>query len=145
MSALIERTGIVIGLHEGRTRIRLESPPACAGCGSRGTCASGAAKSQIVEVDLLQPCLPGEQVTLVLPETSIAFAALLGYLLPVIGLLLGAILGATFFAGDLAAVLSAAGGFAGGLLGVRFLSGSVIGKSMTPSVCPSNFSTGENP
>ena len=144
MSARAARNGIVIGLHEGRTRILLESAPACSGCGSRGTCASGAAKQQIVEVDLARPVVPGEPVTLSLPESSVAFAALLGYLLPAFGLLFGAIVAAAFFAGDLAAVLGALIGLAAGLLCVRLISGRVIGGTMTPSVCPSHFFTGEN-
>ena len=46
-------------------------------------------------------------VTLSLSETSIALAAVLGYLVPAIGLLLGAVIAAGLFAGDLPAVWGA--------------------------------------
>lgn len=147
MNASVERSGTVIGSAHGMTRICLESAPTCSGCGSRGTCKSGAAKEQIVEVRLPALAQPGAQVTLTLPESSVVLAALLGYLLPVVGLLLGAVIASGLFAGDLSAVLGAAGGFLAGLLGVRLISGGVMGKALAPHVCPSQLShfTGEKP
>lgn len=143
MSAAVERRGTVIGSHAGITRIRLEPAPACSGCGSRGTCASGASEPKVVEMRLRASAVPGTRVTLTLPESSVALASLLGYLLPAVGLLLGAVVASRFFAGDLAAVLGAAAGLAAGLLGVRLISGNFSHRYLTPGVCPSTLPTGD--
>ncbi len=142
---LAEREGIVIGTRAGVTRIQVQPAAACAGCGSRGSCtsASASAKPQFVDVRLPAPAVPGAQVTLSLPESSIALAAVLGYLLPAIGLLLGAVIAAVLFTGDLPAVLGAVLGLLAGLLGVRFASGRFCGSTMTPRVCPSPPLTGD--
>lgn len=83
------------------------------------------------------PVVPGARVTLSLPEASIALAAVLGYLVPVIGLLLGAVVAAGLFAGDLPAVWGAVFGLVAGLIAVRFGSNRFGGSLMAPSVCPS--------
>jgi len=136
---LAECEGIVIGSREGVTRIRLEQATACAGCGSRGTCASSSAsaKPQFVDVRLSGTVVPGAHVTLSLPETSVALAAVVGYLLPALGLLIGAVIAAGLFAGDLPAVWGALLGLVAGLIAVRLASNRFSGSLMTPSVCPS--------
>ncbi len=136
---LAEREGVVVGSHAGITRIRLEQAAACAGCGSRGTCASASvsSKPQFLDVRLSAPAVPGAHVTLSLPESSVALAAVLGYLFPALGLLLGAVIAAVFFTGDLPAVLGAVLGLLAGLLGVRLASRRFSGRYMTPRVCPS--------
>ena len=58
---------------------------------------------------LIAATVPGAHVTVSLPESSVALAAVLGYLLPALGLLFGALVAGVFFSGDLPAVL--AGGF----------------------------------
>ena len=57
---LAEREGIVVASHAGIARIRLEQAAACAGCGSRGTCASASpsAKPQFIDVRLSGPVVP---------------------------------------------------------------------------------------
>ena len=144
-SLLAEREGIVIGAHAGITRIRLEQAAACAGCGSRGTCASAAvpATPQFIDVRLSETAVPGAHVTLSLPESSIALAAVLGYLFPVLGVLFGALIATVLFAGDLPAVLGAVLGLLIGLLGVRLASGRFCGSYMTPRVCPSTSLNGD--
>lgn len=136
---LVERAGIVIASRAGITRIRLEQAAVCTSCGSRGTCASasGSAKPQFIDVRLSGPVVPGAHVTLSLPEASVALAAVLGYLFPALGLLLGAVIAAVLFTGDLPAVLGAVLGLLAGLLGVRFASRRFCGSTMTPRVCPS--------
>lgn len=143
-NALVERSGTIIGAHGGLARIRLEPAPACSGCGSRGTCGSAAGKPQIVVLHLPEPSIPGARVTLTLPESSVALASLLGYLMPAVGLLLGAVIAAGLFSGDLPAVLGAAGGLVAGLFGVRLMSGRFSHRYMTPGVCPSTLPTGDN-
>lgn len=134
----VEREGIIIGAHAGVARIRLEPAPACSGCASRGTCASAADTRQIVEVRLSEPAVPGARVTLSLPESSVALASLLGYLLPAVGLLLGAAAASWLAGGDSAAVVGAFVGLFSGLLGVRFAAGLFHDRTLTPVACLSS-------
>jgi len=134
---LAERDGIVVASHAGITRIRLEQAAACAGCGSRGTCASASAKPQFIDVRLSAPTTSGSHVTLSMPESSVALAAVLGYLLPALGLLLGAVVASVLFSGDLPAVLGAVLGLLAALIAVRLASNRFSGGHMTPAICPS--------
>ena len=140
MSACVERCGIVVGLTERRgetlARVRLEAAPACAGCGSRESCSAGEAKGQVVTVRLEAPVVTGAPIALILPESAIALAAALGYLLPALGLLLGAVLAGLLFSSDALAALGAVAGLAAGVLLARFLAGSSLGRRVTPSLCP---------
>ncbi len=139
MSACVKRSGVVVGLETVRgetfAQVRMEAAPACAGCGSRQSCSAADAKGQLVSVLLDEPVAPGEPITLSLPESSIAVAALLGYLLPAVGLVLGAVLAGAIFSGDAAAVLGAILGLGAGVLIARALSRSSIGRDVAPSVC----------
>lgn len=144
-TARVERVGVVIGAHAGMTRIRLEPTPACSGCGSRGTCSSAPGKIQIVDVTLPHAAACGDRVTLALPESSIALAAVLGYLFPAVALLLGAVIGACAFGSDGAAVLGAACGLLVGLSCVRLVARAFGSRHMTPDVCPSTHFLGEQP
>ena len=145
LSPLAEREGVVVASRAGIVRIRLEQAAACAGCGSRGTCASASpsATPQFIDVRLSAPTFPGAQVTLSLPESSVALAAVLGYLLPALGLLLGAVVATVLFSGDLPAVLGAVLGLVAGLIAVRFASNRFSGSYMTPAVCPSTPLSGD--
>ena len=138
MTNVVERRGIVISTQAGVARVRLSPADGCTGCGSRSSCASAAAKPQIVEVLLPETALAGSEVTLTLPESSVLLAALLGYLLPVVGLLAGAIAAVGLFSSDLSAISGAGVGFILGLVGVRRLSGTHFPAALAPSVCRSN-------
>jgi len=145
LSPLAEREGVVVASDAGITRIRLEQAAACAGCGSRGTCASASvsAKPEFIDVRVSAPTALGAQVTVSLPESSVALAAVLGYLLPALGLLLGAVIATVLFSGDLPAVLGAVLGLVAGLIAVRFASNRFSGSYMTPAVCPSTPLSGD--
>ena len=95
-------------------------------------------KHQIVDVLLPETALAGSEVALTLPESSVLLAALLGYLLPVVGLLAGAVAAVGIFSSDLAAITGAVVGFFLGLIGVRRLSGSHFTAALAPSICRSN-------
>ena len=142
---LAARKGVVVASHAGITRIRLEPAAACAGCGSRGTCtsASSSAKPQFIDVRVSAATVPGAHVTVSLPESSVALAAVLGYLLPALGLLFGALVAGVFFSGDLPAVLGAVLGLVTGLIVVRLASKRFSGGAMTPIVCPSTLLSGD--
>ena len=142
---LAARKGVVVASHAGITRIRLEPAAACAGCGSRGTCASASSSAtpQFIDVRASAATVPGAHVTVSLPESSVALAAVLGYLLPALGLLFGALVAGVFFFGDLPAVLGAVLGLVAGLIVVRLASKRFSGSVMTPAVCPSTLLSGD--
>ena len=142
---LAAREGVVVASHAGITRIRLEPAAACSGCGSRGTCASASSSAtpQFIDVRASAATVPGAHVTVSLPESSVALAAVLGYLLPALGLLFGALVAGVFFFGDLPAVLGAVLGLVAGLIVVRLSSKRFSGSAMTPIVCPSTLLSGD--
>ncbi|MEI7431472.1 MAG: SoxR reducing system RseC family protein [Betaproteobacteria bacterium] len=146
----VERRGEVIGFKQGLAQIRIErAPSACGGCGSRGTCASGNAAVQSVEMAMPAGTRIGDQVTVSMPSSSVALAAILGYLLPPLFLLLGAIGADVAYGSDLAAVLGAAGGLVFGLLLARLVSHFTLGSGISSSACtpdlPSDSPYGEHP
>ncbi len=145
MTDLVERGGQVVGFDGGQALVRLENASACGNCGSRGTCASGGKAAQVIRMDLPAGSKPGDRVTVSMPSSSIAQAALLGYLLPPTGLLAGAIAGATRYGGDAAAVLGAGLGLVAGVLLARLLSHFVFGRGMVPAVCGPDSNYGEHP
>ena len=146
MTDLVERSGEVIGFDHGMAQVRLErASSGCSSCGSRGSCASGNAAAQVINVHLSGAAQVGDQVTVSMPPSSIALAALLGYLLPPVGLLLGAIIAASAFDGDAAAVLGAGLGFVGGLLLARLVSHFTFDRSLAPFVCNHGVSSAFTP
>jgi sigma-E factor negative regulatory protein RseC len=140
----VERHGEVVGFERGLAQVRLERPSGCSGCGSRGTCASGSAATQVIHMALPHPAKLGDHVCVSMPSSSVALAALLGYLLPPTGLLVGAIIADTCFARDAAAVLGAGLGFVSGLLLARLVSYLTFGRNIAPSVCRTDFQPGEH-
>ena len=108
----IERCGEVIRVARGVAQIRLEANAGCAGCGSRHTCASGDAAPLMIELAVPGKVQAGARVTIAMPASSLTLAALLGYLLPPVALLIGAIVANLAFGNDLAAVLGHPGDLA---------------------------------
>ena len=149
MMDTVERSGEVIGFANGVAKIRLERASGCSGCGSRGTCASGSAVEQVVHMLLPERTKLGDHVTVAMPASSVALAAILGYLLPLLCLLLGAIAADTAVGGNVAAVIGAAAGFVAGLLLARLIAFFALGKGLTHSHCQTDFqpdlSPGEHP
>lgn len=148
MSERIERQGQVIGIVDGRARIRLEQSGGCAGCGSRGTCgADGSAREQLIDLPLAAGTGVGDTVSVSSPASSFVLATLLGYLLPALGLLLGAIVAEIAVGGDEAAVGGAVSGFVIALLCARVLSrhslGSALNPVVSPATCGHSFKPGD--
>ena len=132
----VARSGEVIGFKQGLAQIRMErASSGCSGCGSRGTCASGSAAVQEVQMPMPEGTKIGDRVMVSMPSSSVAMAAVLGYLLPPFFLLLGAIGADTCYGGDAAAVLGAVAGFVAGLLLARLVSRFALGQGLSPSAC----------
>ncbi len=136
----VERSGKVVGFKQGLAQIRMEPDPSgCSGCGSRATCDSGSSALKDVHLPMPEGTRIGDCVMLSMPSSSVALAAVLGYLLPPFFLLLGAIGADTFYGGDAAAVLGAIAGFVSGLLLARLISYFALGQGLAPSVCDSDL------
>ena len=73
----------------------------------------------------------------------LGIGAVLGYLLPALGLLLGAVIATVLFSGDLPAVLGAVLGLVTGLIVVRLASKRFSSSTMTLAVCPSTPFSGD--
>ena len=153
MTDLVERRGEVVSFAQGLAQVRLEPVPGCSSCGSRATCASGYAATQVISMPLSAPAQAGDYFTVSMPSSSVTLAAMLGYLFPPITLLLGALIAAAWFEGDAAAVLGALLGFCAGLLMVRRISGMAFAQGLFPFSCQADrhphpqpdLQTGEHP
>ena len=136
MNDIIERNGEIICNDNGLVQIRLERLSGCGQCGSRNSCASGNAV-QVIRMRLPPSTRVGDHVTVSTPASSVVLAALLGYLLPPLSLMLGAVIAGFFYAGDGATVLGAAVGFLVGLLFARLISSGMSRNSIHPFSCHS--------
>lgn len=135
MTNNVERRGEVVGFGHGMAQVRMQPASGCSACGSRSTCSTGHAAGQVINLSLPGHIQLGDQIAVTMPAASIAQAALIGYLLPPVALLLGALIAATCFEGDAAAVLGAGLGFSAGLLLVRLISNHSFGRGLAPFAC----------
>jgi positive regulator of sigma E activity len=149
MNSRAERSGEVLGVESGVATVRLEAASGCSSCGSRGTCAAAGAARQIVHLPLARKLAPGDRVTVSMPESSVALAALIGYLVPPLGLLVGAVAATLVLGGefdsDTAAVLGGALGLVGGLFIARAMARISFGRRLLPSVCHPETPSGDLP
>jgi len=148
MSAITEsivRRGEVISVVHDRALVRLEPAPGCSACGNRGSCGSGDAKPRLIEMVTPAHAQAGDIVTVSIPAASLSLAAMLGYLLPPVALLVGAIAAAQLYSSDLAAVIGAALGLAAGVLAARLASRLAFGNVAALATCHSDFQPGEHP
>lgn len=115
------RSGIVRALHDGRASIGVAAA-ACSGCGKKSGCAVGkladGMKETRIEIDAPAGVNVGDAVTLEIDSEQLVGSAVLGYLLPAIGLLVGAGIG-NALGGDAVAAAGAGLGLALGLLLAR--------------------------
>ena len=138
MNNAIERDGVVTGIDHGLAQIRLAQSSGCSGCGSRGSCSSANAPAQIVSLHLPAGTRVGDQVSVSISAASMTLAAILGYVLPPVGLLAGAVIASLFFTGDAPAVLGAGLGLASGFILMRQISRTAFFRKQQPSVCPTS-------
>ncbi len=135
----IERKGQVIRFERGVAKIRLEQAAGCASCGSRNSCASAEPAGQVVSMPMSGPAsgsiAAGDFVSVSMPAATVTSAALVGYVIPPFGLLLGAIFASFINDSDVATSLGAVLGFVAGLLLTRWLARFAFGQRLTPSVC----------
>lgn len=139
----IERGGQVVGFDRGQALVQLDAEAGCGSCGSRGRCGSAGRAEQVIRMPLRAGSEIGERVTLAAPSSSIALAALAGYLLPAACLLAGAVAGSMRYGSDAAAVTGAGLGLLAGLLLARLI-GQFSFRRGIESICGPNSNQGEH-
>ena len=132
---MTERVGQVIGFDGTDALVRMAPAAGCGSCGSRGSCGSAGKAPQVIRLQLSATAQVGDRVAVSMPSSSVALAALLGYLLPPACLLAGAVAGAVAVGGDEAAVAGAGIGFFAGLLLARLISHFALRRAFAPAVC----------
>jgi sigma-E factor negative regulatory protein RseC len=114
----LEHRGIVQHIEGGKAIVAMETA-GCGSCSQGSACGIGQMASGRAAMLLTLPVSGdirvGDSVSIVLPQSRLTLSALLGYLFPVIALLLGAGLGATLDGSDEATALGAIVGFLGAL------------------------------
>ena len=120
---MLSEEGVVKELKGERARVTTQRGAACADCGTRHACKAlgGSDEAEITALNRAEAKV-GDVVELVLPEKALLWASVMVYLLPVVGLLIGAILGNAYhrelgLGADGAAALGALCGLAVGLSG----------------------------
>jgi positive regulator of sigma E activity len=115
MGGLIEHSGIVTEFIGDKVAVQV-SLQGCGSCGHQSQCGMGKLTPKkntqmTIQVDAVANLQLGQQVTLVMPESRISFYALLGYLVPALGFLIGALMGSsagsTYGTADLGTALGA--------------------------------------
>jgi sigma-E factor negative regulatory protein RseC len=117
---MIESEARVVAVEAGRTWVQADRRSSCGQCGAAGSC-GGSLFAELfgnrpVRVEVANPlqAQPGARVIIGLPERLMLTGSLRLYLLPLLGLILGALLGqGAFFgqAGEFPAILGALLGF----------------------------------
>jgi len=106
-------TGRVLATHDGRADVSTRRVGACAGCSEAGSCTIRAVESceEVVTVRNGVGARVGDVVELGLPGRAALQLSLLVWLVPALGLVLGALCGA-WVGGDLATLVGALAGTA---------------------------------
>ncbi|NKI75900.1 SoxR-reducing system protein RseC [Dickeya sp. CFBP 2040] len=128
---MIKEWATVVSWQAGTAVLRCEQRSGCQSCQSRMSCGTGvlnqiggAAIHQLA-VSYPQPLLPGQRVEIGLAESSLLRSAMLVYLLPLLGLMLGAALMQHWLHSDLMAVMGAFAGVAVSFAAVKRLSAKI--------------------
>lgn len=90
----MQEEGLVRSLHGGLAQVESIQTEACAHCGAKGAChALGGEKTRVVTALNDAGAQVGDKVLLNMPRRAVLGASFLAYMVPVLGLLLGAVLG----------------------------------------------------
>lgn len=135
----IEESGTVIEVRGPTALVRLKRSSACSGCASAGQCHAGRGESeQLLETRNEIGAVVGNAVRVAVSARAVIHASAIIYLLPVVGLLVGAggvqVLAAEFMSAAAGANAAGFGGIAGAIIGV--LLGRHLGRRVTVSAVP---------
>lgn len=121
---ILERARVV-RCEDGRVWVSSESQSGCRRCAEGRGCGGGVFarllgdRLRYIRIDSNETFAPGDIVMIGLDERALLAGAFLAYLVPVIGLLLGALLTSRIATGDAAVMLGAGVGFTLALLWLR--------------------------
>jgi len=129
---IIKEPGRIVAIELGAAWVETQRSSTCSSCSAQKACGHGLinANSNRGNQRVLVPLSEGDNsqyvvdeiVELTVDEAQLVRAALLMYLLPLLGLLSGASLGAAIAPGDFVAAFGALAGFVLALYGVRWFS-----------------------
>ena len=124
---MMKEWATVISWEAGVALLRCDPQAGCSSCSARTGCGTrtlnklGPQPAHHLQVNIEQPLEPGQKVELGITEGSLLRSALLVYMTPLVGLLLGGGLMQMWLNSDLFALLGAVAGGAVGFLAARFL------------------------
>ncbi|MEH0834378.1 SoxR-reducing system protein RseC [Pectobacterium cacticida] len=122
---MIKEWATVVSWQDGVAELRCEPSAGCGTCKSRSSCGTGLlsqlglSAENTLYVSYDRPLDAGQKVELGISEGRLLFSAVLVYIVPLIGMLLGAVMCQMFFATDLAAVVGALLGGGAAFIGVQ--------------------------
>ena len=135
-------TGVVIAIQGSRADVTTSRRGACAGCSEASACDLGMheGRSDVVTVDNRVGARPGDRVELDLPGHAALKLSAFVWVLPFVGLVVGAVaggwLGPRFgMSEDVAGLLGALAGTAGAFVGLRRIDRRAVGDDrITPYI-----------
>ncbi|KLV06502.1 transcriptional regulator [Photobacterium ganghwense] len=130
----------VVAVETGRITVSCQQQTSCGSCGSRDSCGTGIVSKALpgrrheITIATREKASVGDTVEIGLSERSMLQSALLVYVLPLLGLVLGAILGQWWFVslaggGELGVIVTALGFAGAGLWLARRLATRLEGDS----------------
>jgi len=116
---MIETSGRILAVHDGRAEVELAQTTACTSCKAKTTCASSQdhGRTQIVSMDTPLYARPGDIVTVTVSTGGFHIGVLLAYLLPTLTTIFGTLIFSG--GGDVAAAAGMVAGLVFGLALVR--------------------------
>ncbi|GAA5317333.1 MAG: hypothetical protein AseanaTS_25380 [Candidatus Pelagadaptatus aseana] len=122
-------SGNITKVSDGTVEFSMEQTTACSSCKLRAGCGQGMvakstesrmARIQVPLENIAEGCPIQEgPATLEVDDTAISFGVLVGYIIPIVALVLGALIGDRMFASELGAMASAFLGFLLGMLNIK--------------------------
>jgi positive regulator of sigma E activity len=90
--ATIDHAGIVQRKDDKSVTVRISSASACSGCHAEGSCSLSGKEEKIIEVPGSYNVKPGDNVTILMKKSMGYAALLLGYILPMITVIVSLII-----------------------------------------------------
>lgn len=139
-SGMLTETARVIGRRGKHVELELQRGSACDHCDLNQGCGTGAlgrllrrrSRPLVIETDL--DCRPGDEVQVLLPETSLVRASLLIYGLPLLAMVVSGLLATAAFDSDWVIALLAIGGFLGGIRIAALCAARLEHRGMAPHI-----------
>lgn len=132
---MMERPARIIEISPDRMLLSVKQEEACKACATREACHG---KEKTMSLPIQSGFKPGDELILSLEDDSFRLAAVLAYLVPVIGLLAGSLIGQGIVNTDLSAMSGALTGLFGGLFSARMITHFFQGRLLQPEIlaCP---------